>query len=391
MERKEEVCMRPIKVLQYGLLTPDGGGGDEYIIEQYRNLDLSKVQYDFLTYEYEEPLLYRIEIECKGGRIFQRIFGRRKHFFQHYYNWYTFFRQHHDYDVFVCNTSSLRDIDGVIFAKIFGVPIRIIHSHNAFTIEDKESFLNSFLCKFNRMFLLRKIATNLFACSNAAGRWLFGENMNFSIINNGIHVNKFAFSLKIRDEKRSFFGLQDKIVFGHTGRFEEQKNHSFLIDIFYEIHQKIENAILLLVGNGSLEEKIKAKVKSLRLGKYVCFLGRRSDVNELLQAMDIFLLPSLFEGFGISLLEAQTAGLKCFASKNVIPNEVNITHSIRFISLKEAARTWAEIIMKNMNYERKDCSEIVRKAGYDAEYSAKFVEAFYIEKVREKRAMEAWK
>lgn len=380
--------MRPIKVLQYGLLSPNGGGGDEYIIEQYRNLDLDKIQYDFLTYQYEEPLLYQNEIERRGGRIFQRIFGRRKHFFQHYYNWYTFFRKHHDYDIFVCNTSSLRDMDGVIFAKIFGIPIRIIHSHNAFVVEDKESLLNSLLCKFNRKILLKKFTTNLFACSGAAGRWLFGENENFHIINNGIHVEKFAFFPRIRKQKRSFWGLENKFVFGHTGRMEDQKNHLFLIDIFYEIHRNIENTVLLLVGNGSLEGKIKAKVKMLGLENTVHFLGRRNDVNELLQVMDIFLFPSLFEGFGISLLEAQTTGLKCFASKDVIPNEVNITNSVCFIPLQETAQTWAKIIMENMKYERVNMSETVRKAGYDIKSSTKFLEGFYLEQIRKHHVME---
>ena len=215
-----------------------------------------------------------------------------------------------------------------------------------------------------------------------AGEWLFTkkqiENNKVKIINNGIDVKRFTFNTEKRQEIRTKLNLNDEqIVFGHIGRFGEQKNHTFLIDIFEEIYKNEKNAILLLVGNGELEDSIKESVKQKGIDNQVIFYGITNKTDYLFSAMDIFLLPSLFEGNPVVGVEAQTSGIKCFFA-DTITKKANITDLVTFIPLEEGAKKWAEIILKNKNYERQEQTKNIVKAGYDIENISKTLKEIYM-------------
>lgn len=193
----------------------------------------------------------------------------------------------------------------------------IIHSHNN---NIPKGIIKKTLNFINKKLLINK--GNVFlACSEESGKWLYGNNVNFEIINNAIEMEEFKFDKEKRDKIRRQYNLEDKFVIGHVGRIEKEKNHEFLIDIFKEIKQKNNNARLLLVGEGSLENKIKQKVKDDSLENDVIFIGNSHKVSDYYQAMDVFVFPSLAEGLGIVLIEAQSNGLKCFTTKNKVPKE----------------------------------------------------------------------
>ncbi len=190
-----------------------------------------------------------------------------------------------------------------------------------------------------------------FACSTEAGIYLFGKKRKFEFIPNAIDLEKFEYNEQTRKEIRKELDLEGKLVIGNVGRFNLQKNHSFLLDIFNEIVKKNKDSILLLIGTGELEENIKQKIKELKLEKRVKLLGVRKDVNKLYQAMDIFLMPSLFEGLPLTGVEAQASKLKCYFA-DTITKEVIISNNVKFLSLKLTPEQWADKIVQDAKYER---------------------------------------
>ena len=216
------------------------------------------------------------------------------------------------------------------------------------------------------------------ACSEAAALELYGTTKNVYILHNAIDVNKFKYNEKTEKTKRKELKIKDKdIVIGHIGRFEKQKNHEFLIDIFNEIHKQNKNTILLLVGEGSLKEEIEQKVKNLNLEKSVKFLGQRSDVNELYQAMDAFVLPSLYEGLPLVGVEAQAAGLPCFFSTEVT-KETKVLETTKLIELTEGPQKWASIILKELkSYKRVDTAEEITKNKFNISMESTKLDNYY--------------
>lgn len=210
---------------------------------------------------------------------------------------------------------------------------------------------------------------------------MFGKNKNFTVIHNAINSENYKFDAVKREKIRCKLNLKNKFVVGHVGRFSYPKNHKFLINIFYEV-QKIEpDSILMLVGDSVNDDKLlveaKEQVKILNIENKVLFLGMRNDVSDLMQAMDCFVFPSHFEGFGIVAVEAQAAGLKCYLS-DVIAKEVRITDLVNFISLQESPKAWADKILKNRNYKREDMTEKIKTAGYEIKTEIKKIENFYL-------------
>lgn len=205
----------------------------------------------------------------------------------------------------------------------------------------------------------------------AASRYFYSDRIIASkkhhIINNAIQTNAYVYNEKVRDEIRNTYGLDDRYVLGHVGRFQYQKNHEFLIDVFNEYLKMDNQAVLMLVGQGENQENIKKKVIDLGIEKNVLFMGVRSDVNQLFQAMDTFVLPSRFEGLPLVLIEAQTAGLKCYASKDVITADSDITGHIEFIPLANNAEEWAKRIYANSKTveNRTKWRQMVSDAGFD--------------------------
>lgn len=265
---------------------------------------------------------------------------------------------------------------GVFYLKAAmkaGIPIRIAHSHIAQRNKGLKGIAKELLNKnFGRY------ATHLLACSDDAGRFLFGEDKDYEVFNNAINTESFLFNAQIRNAMRRHYGINPKkFVIGHVGRFDEQKNHMFLIDIFYKLLKKDDNAILILIGEGILESKIKRKVGSLGLDTKVMFMGVRKDVADLYQMMDVFVMPSLFEGLPISGIEAQAAGLGCIFS-DTITQQIAITEDVEFLSLQKPADVWADRVLSHRKpYERKNRRGEIVSAGYDITEQAIRLEQFY--------------
>ncbi|KHS57844.1 hypothetical protein QX51_06745 [Terrisporobacter othiniensis] len=359
----------PIRILH--IVTYMGRGGLEtMIMNYYRNIDRSKVQFDFLTHR-EERWDYDDEIEKLGGKIYR--LPRLNPFNPNYIKALDgFFKEHKEYKIVHCHQDCLSGIP-LKYAKKNGVPLTIAHSHNA--NQDKNiKYLVKLAAKKN----ICKYSDHLFACGKEAGEWMFNTS-DFEILNNAIDTKKYIYNEEKSLEMKEKLGVTDKFVVGHVGRFRPQKNHSFIIDIFKEVCEKEPNSILLLVGDGPLEEEIKKKVHDLGLEDKVKFLGSRDDVNDLMQAMDVFILPSLYEGFGIVLIEAQASGLKCVISES-IPTDAIISEKVKQLSLGDDISTWAKEILSSKS-ERKEGIEDIEKSKYDIKSNAKWLENFYIERL----------
>ena len=368
---------KPVFVLQIGM-TKNIGGLETYLMQQFEHINNDIVRYDFVNITGEYDIVFSDKIKQAGSNIYN-ICSRHKNPILHYWQWIKLLRKYKNkYKAIVLNANSLEYVFPIFIAKFFNIKMRVIHSHNA-GFENKIGILRKILINFNKL-LLNVGATDYLACSQKAGEWMFGKNKKFVLIHNAINVNEYRYDLEERQKKRKELKLENRFVIGHVGRFVYQKNHDFLIDIFNEVHKILPEAMLLLIGD-AVEDKsylneVKQKVKELNLEENIRFLGMRNDVPEIMQAMDCFLFPSRFEGLGIVIIEAQTAGLPCYVS-SVIPNEVKITNLVDFISLNEFPENWAEKIIKNKNYKRKDISKEIIKAGYDIDTEIKKVQNFY--------------
>ncbi|WP_303690686.1 glycosyltransferase family 1 protein [Megamonas hypermegale] len=366
-----------VYVLQIGM-TRNIGGLETYLMQQFEHMDKDIIRYDFVNITGEHEIAFSDKIRQAGSTIYN-ICSRHKNPLLHYWRWIKLLKKNKNkYKAIVLNTNSLEYVFPMFIAKIFYIEMRVIHSHNA-GFERKIGLLRKLLIAFNKL-LLNFSATHYFACSKKAGEWMFGKEKNFKIIHNAIETDKYRYSLQKRQDKRKELGLEDKFVIGHIGRFSYQKNHDFLIDIFSEIHKILPEAELLLIGDAvddkSYLNEAKQKVKNLCLEKNVKFLGMRNDVQELMQAMDCFILPSKFEGLPLVGIEAQTAGLPCYFS-DVITEEVKITDLVNFISLNKSSLFWAKEVVKSKTFKRKDVSNEIIEAGYDINTEIKKIEKFY--------------
>jgi glycosyltransferase involved in cell wall biosynthesis len=367
----------PVKVLQIGM-TRNHGGLETYLLQQFRWLDRTKVTYDFVNITGEYDIVAQEELVAAGCKVYP-VCSRHKNPLKHYYQWMRLLsRIHTQYDAIVLNTNSLEYVFPLFAARLFGIPRRIIHSHNA-GFENKIGLLRKLLVGFNTV-LLKRSATHYFACSKAAGKWMFGDNVDFTVIHNAIEPDQFAFNEAKRKKIRQKLELEDAFVIGHVGRFSYQKNHEFLIKVFAEVVKQKPNSRLLLigdyVGDDTYWKQCKAMVNEFGLTDKVLFLGMRKDVPDLMQAMDCFVLPSHFEGLGIVGIEAQASGLPCFFS-DTIPREVGITEQAHFIGVQDA-QAWAEQILSSCTTERKRTKKEIEAAGYDIVAEIEKVQQFYL-------------
>lgn len=338
----------------------DRGGAETMIMNFYRKLDTTKYQFDFLVHE-ERECDYDKEIESLGGTIYRVPRYNILNYFSYKRKCDDFFKEHKDYDIVHGHIGSCANIY-LSVAKKHNL-ITIAHSHASSFAPSLYSLVFKIMT-----YRTRYIADYFFACSKQAGIDRYGKNIankeNFFIIKNGIDVKKYQYSAKRHNDLKIKFGLENNIVYGHVGRFAKVKNHSFLIDVFNEISQKEKNAILLLVGRGPLEDKIKEKVKALGLSNKVMFLGIRNDVDDLVNLMDVFIFPSTSEGLAITLVEAQSADLPCIIS-DTIPCDGIISEKVVQLSLTESPKRWAEIILEKSCTVRKDVSYKICDAGFD--------------------------
>lgn len=350
-------------------------GLETVIMNYYRKIDRKKIQFDFLTHRFHKGD-YDDEIKKLGGKIYCTYPIHPKYFLQ-YIKWLNrFFKEHPEYQIVHSHIDALSTFP-LYAAKKAGVPVRIAHSHN--TDFDKDFKLP--LRHISKVFLSKQ-ATHYWGCSKAAVQFMFGNKIfqtgQYMVLNNAIDAGAFDFNSAIRNEYRSQLELNEKFVIGHIGRFSYQKNHEFLIKIFESVHKQHKNAILLLIGDGEIKEQIQEEVRILGLEENVRFLGVRSDIPQLMQAMDVFVLPSRFEGLPVVGVEAQAAGLPCLFSK-AITTDVNITNNTQFIDLDFDVKYWVEKILMCKEFIRKNTYEQVKSAGYDIVNQTDKLKNFYLQ------------
>ena len=354
------------KVLVFGI-TDIAGGVESVIMNYYRNMDRMKVQFDFLCNS--EKVAYEEEIKKLGGTIY-KVTARSRNRKKYKEEMKTFFKEHaNEYNTIWVNVCSLANIDYLKYAKKYGIKYRIIHSHNS---QNMDSKLRNILHKINRL-MIENYATDFWTCSEDASKWFYNnkirKNKKIITINNAIDSKKYSFNEETRKQYRKKLELEDKLVIGNIGRLHFQKNQLFLLDIFSEIKNIRNDVVLLIVGEGEDKQKIEDKIKQLNLSNNVMMLGARNDVEKLLQCMDIFIFPSLFEGLSLALIEAQASGICIYASESAVPERAIITENIKCIGLDKSKEYWAqEIVKTKLNNRQEQMEKIlkqIREKGYD--------------------------
>lgn len=365
------IVQKPIRVLH--IVTYMGRGGLEtMIMNYYRHIDRSKVQFDFLVHrDFEAD--YDREILDLGGKIY--YISRLNPFsFKYRKELNDFIKNHPEYQIVHVHQDCMSSI-ALKAALKNNIPIRIAHCHS-----NSQNKNIKYLIKRYYMKKIPKYATNLFACGHEAGNWMF-KNNKFQVINNAIDVKKYKYSRDVSNRYKEKYKLNNNLIIGHVGNFTVPKNHCFLIDIFNEILKINRNAILLLIGGGDRQDIVKEKVDEFGINDKVFFLGVRDDVCELMQVMDIFIFPSLYEGLGIAAIEAQAAGLPVLKSNNV-PDECVLTSNVFTLSLTDSPELWAQKTLEIINeFKRKNVSTDIIKGGYDISSNAKWLENFYLNEV----------
>ena len=348
-----------IKVLQI----MDGkifGGITKLMLDVSENIS-SNIKFDFLTATDIYDKFYNLDIsrETFKGRF---IFNFRL---------YKFLRRH-KYDIVHINSGAFFfTFFCVIVCRLSGVKRIVVHSHNTYNFNCFKRILVGLLNP-----LYRRLTSVHLSCSFDAIKSLFTKSDDVIVLKNGIDVSKYKYSERVRVEYRNKLNISDKVVYGHVGGFNKQKNHDFLIDLFYEL-QKKQNCVLLLIGTGDLEVSVKEKVSKLGISDKIVFLGFRYDVNKLLNCMDVFLFPSLYEGFGNVVIETLTNGLPVFVSSGV-PDDSNVSsnyHKINTYNIDD----WVSDILNVKFDDRKSAYKDVVKAGFDIKSTSKELEKIYID------------
>lgn len=345
----------------------DRAGLETMIMNYYRHIDRSQIQFDFLMHRPERSD-YDDEIEAMGGRIYRapRLYPQNYPAYFRYMR--RFFSEHLEYHIIHSHIDAMSFLP-LLAAKRAGIPVRIGHSHSTFIADSGAKRIIKQVFRF----LLPRAANCYLACGKEAGAFLFG-NEQVRVIPNAISKENFVFSQVIRDQKREELGISNEFVVGHVGRFQEVKNHKFLIDVFCELLHMRPESILVLVGCGSLLDEIQQLAKQRGISDQVRFLGNRCDVNELYQAMDVFVLPSFFEGIPVVGIEAQFSGLPCVFS-DTIANEVSFSPKCSFLSVKLPAKAWCEQIINV--YEENKRETPVDSDWYNIRVASKMLMEFY--------------
>lgn len=344
------------------------GGAETMIMNLYREIDRSKFQFDFVVHTQEEGA-YDDEIRKLGGTIYHCPKFRVNSMIA-YKKWWNQFlsgqgAKYHIVHGHIGSTAAIY----LKCARSNGM-YTIVHSHSTAKSWDLKGILYRIISR-----RVCGIAQYYLACSEEAGRARFGSRQAFEVLNNAIPAKNYAYSDGVRGKVRATYHLGESPVLGHVGRFVQAKNHEYLIDVFAEVVKKIP-AKLLLVGDGELRGRIQEKVKNLGLEDSVIFTGVRSDVAELMQAMDVFVFPSLYEGLPLSIVEAQAAGLPCLISDGV-PKECEITDLVRQIPLSSGAEAWAKTAIEAAKVERRNTYQDICNAGFDIENNTRQLENYY--------------
>lgn len=349
------------------------GGIKSVIMNYYENIDRNEIQFDFIV-DSDSPLKDYSDIEKLGGKVFEippiqhlggyiyecrKILKRENYLIAHAY----------------VNTLN---IFPMFAAKLAGVPVRIAENLSTAHPGERKTILKNILKLVCTCF-----STHISANSKYSGEWLYGtKNMDkCKILYNAINLDKFHCDMELRKATRIEYGWEDKFVMGHIGRYDYQKNHEFLIEIFNEVHKLDDSAILILIGYGNLKDRIFEKIARLGLTDYVVDLGGREDINQFYNVMDCFVLPSYYEGLPVVGIESQATGLPCVMSTEVT-SETKITDIVEFISLDKSADVWGQRILKWRNYKRKRVDDQITVSGYNIKNEAHLLKEYYLDALR---------
>lgn len=359
--------MKKTKVLM-GIIGKGNGGLSTYAVNLFRKLDRSAFDCTFLS---NDPHPYfEKDIKELGGHL-KVIAPRNRHPKQHRNDLRRIMTEE-QFDVCHIHLSSDSNICPLEEAKRAGIPVVIAHIHSA---KVEGSLYPKILHRLNKP-KLQKMDIERLACSRAAGEFAYGD-APFTVANNGIDLKKFDFHPEVREKMRESLGLSDRFVIGQVGRLASVKNHAFTIDVFAEALEKNPQCSLLLVGNGPLEQQLREKVAQMGLGEKVIFTGNVRNPQDYLNAMDCMMLPSLFEGFPLTIVEAVCSGLPCFVS-NTVTREVGISDLVQFIPLDSSPASIAETILQTKGKERISQTDLLRSLHYDADELVKEMEKRYL-------------
>ncbi len=358
------------------------GGAESRIMDLYRNIDRSRVQFDFLIHNTKQEHFYK-EIIDLGGRVYSLPRFKVYNYFTYKRAIERFFKEHNEFAAVQGHMTSTASIYLPIAAK-YGIPMTIAHARSAGVPEGIKGNITRFLRRN-----LEKKADYCFTCSALAGEAVFGktavEGRRVKIIPNAIEASKFVFNQEIRKRIRTELDLKGKFVIGHVGRFQDMKNHTFLIDIFSEIEKKESNARLIFLGEGGMMPEIKDKAEKMGLADKVLFLGNKSNVSDYFHAMDYFVFPSIYEGLPGTVVEAQAAGLHCLIS-DTITEEVMFSPMVTPFSLQKKAKEWADYVLSDRDYKRENTLNVIREAGFSIDTQVENMTKIY-EKAKKKKLM----
>jgi len=344
------------------------GGIQILLVDLFKHFDRNCIQPELLILDDGEHYDLEDKVKEMGIPVYKLngIWLRKaKDYITYFKAVNCFFQEHHDYQAVHINAGP-KNFYILKCAKKYHIPVRIAHSHNTgYQTSSKSQQLLGNILKAP----LKHSANVYLACSDYAGKWMFGEKLlnagKVTILPNGIDLDCFKYNETVRNRIRSELYIENKIVIGNVGRFTPQKNHEFLIDIFKELHSIDSNTVLIIAGIGELMEHIKEKVSDFGLQECVKLLGFRDDVTALTQAMDVFVMPSLYEGFPVTAVEAQAAGLPCVFS-DTITREVKILEETKYISLEDDVQKWSNEILDIVNtVDREKCNMLLHEKNYD--------------------------
>lgn len=347
------------------------GGVEAVIYNYFSHMNMDKFEVHIIS---NSPSVKECEEQFRNlGCIIHVLPERRKDFFENLKQTLRIFKEN-DFDI-LHSHMNLNSFYHTFLGSLAGIKVRIAHSH---LVEFPTGTISKIVAKFKKV-LNKLFANRYFACGESAGRYMFGKS-KVHILKNAINIDSFLYNEATRKELRQNLGIENKFCIGHVGRFTEQKNHEMIIDIFNEYLKLNENAVLMLIGTGDLEDTIRTKAKQLKILDKILFMGVKNDIYNYYQAMDAFLFPSIYEGLGIVLVEAQSASLPCYAS-DVVPNEAKVSELVEFISLSSPANEWAKHI-KCFDNVRTDRQAQIISAGYEINNAAKDLENWYISQIK---------
>ena len=353
------------------------GGAETMCMNLYRHIDRDKVQFDFLVY-HKERGIYEDEIEKLGGKVYRIPSIGPTSMFAHMRGAIDFFRKHPEYQI-VHDHMGANGAFIMWAAKKANVKTRIFHSH----FEKQALVTNSIkgTCKSLLYWTLGKMAKRCanyyFACGHRAAE-VFDRRNKVHILNNAIDVEEFRFNEELRENKRFELNCTNKIIIGNVARFDANKNQIFLLDVLRCVLEKRRDIELWLIGDGKQRNELIELSENMRLKEYIRFFGVREDVNELLQAMDVFVFPSVKEGLPVACIEAQASGIPCVFSDGFDPSTVIVPENCNILSLSESPQVWADTIVKMSTRTRSDKASQIRKKGYDIKQTAKYMQRFYL-------------